>query len=107
MIVHWKQNSPVEYTGSWQDRILLLKWDASEHYWTVQVDGKRVKQRWASATAAIDAIEVVVERLTSVEEVHAAAQPAADNMPRSVKQRRVPRREYTGPFSYHAEAADA
>lgn len=57
MIVKWKRISALEYTAQWESRRLQLLWDSVQHNWRIWVDGQRVKEKYGSATSAIDAVE--------------------------------------------------
>lgn len=62
MIVSWKKVSALEFVARWEGQGFQLLWSPGEHRWEVWVDGARTNRRFASANAAMDAVEDSLNR---------------------------------------------
>jgi hypothetical protein len=58
----WKKTGPIQFVAKAWGMQLSLDWLPQEQRWVVTVDGRRTRQRWTSAAAAIDACDAVADR---------------------------------------------
>lgn len=63
MTVRWISRGATEYVAKWQDMNLLLQFNPMEHKWVIIVNERRVRNRWFTARAAMEATETIVLRM--------------------------------------------
>jgi hypothetical protein len=72
MIVQWRKSGTAAFTARWNGLELKLVCEpcaTGEGPWRLYVDGKLVRQRWFTPSAAMSAIEAVQTRLILAQSV--------------------------------------
>lgn len=85
MIIQWKKAGPLEYVANWDGHTLSLQYDGytKKAPWNIRVDGKQCTTiengtkpaYWWTPTAAMEAMEAVVNGLIANRKVAAVQRP--------------------------------